>query len=173
MKEAEASQTNRVLGSVPRRATLLAAGILACLVLACSPTGDQSSATRRALDAEPVTVRLATPLPAGRAEAFFKLDTGGDQMTQRPKEAGLVVVVRVESNEYRQTIASCVDPGLGSALGGGTERELEVAVCDGEYWLVSEPGIVSVVRMDKKPDGEQVARFDLPDGVRAVQPPDR
>jgi len=143
------------------------------MVTACAPTGSESGAARRALDAVPVHVRLATPLPAGRAEAFFKLDTGGDQMTRRPKEAGLVVVVRIESNEYRQTIASCVDPGLGSALGGGTERELEVAICDGEYWLVSEPGIVSVVRMDRKPNGQQVARFDLPGGVRAVRPQDR
>lgn len=166
-------RTGRVLGRATRRTTLFAAGVLACLVVACSPTGNQSGAVRRTLDAEPVKIRLMTPLPPGRAEAFFKLDTGGDQMTQRPKEAGLMVVVRVESDEYRQTIASCQDPGLGSALGGGTERELEVAICDGEYWLVSEPGIVSVVRMDKKPDGEQVTRFDLPGSVRAVRPQDR
>jgi hypothetical protein len=118
-------------------------------------------------------IRLQTPVPPGRAEAFFKLDTGGDQMTQRPKEAGLMVVVRVGIDEYRQTIASCQDPGLGSAFGGGTERELEVAICDGEYWLVSEPGTVSVVRMDKKTGGEPVTRFDLPDSVRAVGPQDR
>jgi hypothetical protein len=82
-------------------------------------------------------------------------------------------VVRVEGDEYRQTIASCRNPGLGSALGGGTERELEVALCNGEYWLVSEPGTVFVVRMDKKPDGEQVTRFDLPGSVRAVRPQER
>lgn len=94
-------------------------------------------------------------------------------MTQRAKEAGLVLVVRVGMVEYRQTVASCRDPGLGSALGGGSERELEVAVCDGEYWLLSEPGSVSVVRMGKERGGRPVTRIQLPDRVRAVTPRDR
>jgi len=125
----------------------------------------------RPLDAEPVRTLLKTPLPPGRAEAFFAMNTGGDQMTLRPKEAGLMVVVRVGTDEYRQTIASCPDFGLGSALGGGTERELEVAMCDGEFWLMSEPGSVSVVRMNEKLNGETIARFNLPDGVRAIASP--
>ena len=158
---------------VGTRAILFGTGVLALLSLACSPCSSQSGATHRTLNAEPVKVPLITPLAPGRAEAFFKLDTGGDQMTQHPKEAGLMVVVRVESNEYRQTIASCQNPGIGSALGGGTERELEVAICDGEYWLVTEPGIVIVVRMDKNPSGEEVTRFNLPGNVRAVRPQDR
>ncbi len=169
----EAREAQRVLDRATKRVAPFAAGMLACLIIACAPTGNQTGAVRRPLDTEPVRIRLHTPIPPGRAEAFFKLDTGGDQMTQRPKEAGLMVVVRVGIDEYRQTIASCQDPGLGSALGGGTERELEVAICDGEYWLVSEPGSVSVVRMDKKPNGEPVTRFDLPDSVRAVRPQDR
>ena len=84
-------------------------------------------------------------------------------MSSHNKEAGLVVVVRVASKEYRQTIASCRDPGLGSALGGGTERELEIAVCSGEYWSISEPGTVKVLRMDKNPKGQAVAKFAMPD----------
>ncbi|MGH8622588.1 MAG: hypothetical protein ACRET3_10650 [Burkholderiales bacterium] len=92
-------------------------------------------------------------------------------MTKQPKEAGLVVVVRIGRDEYRQTIASCRDPGLGSALGGGTGSVLEVAICDGEYWLLSEPGLVTVVRVDTRPDTQRVARFDLLDGTtRAVKP---
>jgi hypothetical protein len=67
-------------------------------------------------------MRLQTPVPPGRAEAFFMLDTGGDQMTQRPREAELMVVVRMAHDEYRQTIASCRYPGLGSALGGHRVR---------------------------------------------------
>jgi hypothetical protein len=125
------------------------------------------------LDAKPVNVRLKIPLPPGRAEAFFKLDTGADQMTQRAKETGLVVVMRIGGDEYSQTISSCRDPGLGSALGGGTERELQVAICDGEYWLISEPGTVTVLRVDRKPDGDEVTRFNLPDDTRAVKPPER
>jgi len=147
-----------------------AVGTLACLIVACSPSDDQTRLKRRPLDAKPVKTRLQTPIPPGQAEAFFELNTGSDQMGQLPKEAGLMVIVRVGIDEYRQTIASCPDPGLGSALGGGTERELEIAICDGEYWLISEPGRVSVMRMDKKPGGEQITRFDLPDNLRAVKP---
>jgi len=148
-------------------------GALVCLGAAYSLYDYLARPERRPLDVTPVKTPLQTPVPPGRAEAFFELNTGGDQMVLRPKEAGLMVVVRVGIDEYRQTIASCPDPGLGSALGGGTERELEIAVCDGEYWLISEPGRVSVVRMDRKPGGETITQFDLPDGVRAVSPRDK
>ncbi len=147
--------------------------VSACLFIACSPAGSQTERKKRELDPEPVKARLETPLAPGQAVAFFKLDTGGDQMTQTPKEAGLVVVVRIGDYEYNQTIASCSDPGLGSALGGGTERELEVAICDGEYWLISEPGLVSVDRMDKKPAGEHITQIKLPDSVRAKRPDEK
>ena len=96
------------------------------------------------------------------------MDTGGDQMTRTSRQAGLVVIVRVGDDEYRQTIATCPDPGLGSALGGGTERELEVAICNGEFMLVSEPGLVSVVPIENGSEGKPIARFELPSGVRAV-----
>ena len=49
----------------------------------------------------------------GKAEAFFMLDTGGDQMSSRGKEAGLVVVVRYGAKELRQNVASCREPALG------------------------------------------------------------
>jgi hypothetical protein len=149
-------------------------GLAACapmLLLAACPTADNQAPARRSLDSTPVRSQLATPLRRGHAEAFFTLNTGADQMGQRPKEAGLVVVVRVGTDEYRQTIASCRDPGLGTALGGGTERELEVAACDGEYHLISEPGTVTVLRVDRQPPGDVVARFDLPNrSTRAVRP---
>ncbi|MBI4680999.1 MAG: hypothetical protein HY753_07300 [Nitrospirae bacterium] len=121
----------------------------------------------RELDVE---IHLSSPMPAGKAYAYFDIYTGGDQMTSKRKEAGLVFVVRYGSSEFRQTIASCREPGHGSALGGGTERELEMAICDKEYQLISEPGAVFVVRTDEKPGGEQVARFELPVSVRAVSP---
>ena len=105
-----------------KRTTYFAAGILACLVVSCSSimSDNETVAIRRPLDDKAVRVPLKTPVAPGRAKAFFKLDTGGDQMTLRPKETGLVVVVRIGGDEYRQTIASCKDPGIGSALGGGT-----------------------------------------------------
>jgi hypothetical protein len=145
---------------------------LALMVSACSQNGNEPDIERRILNTEPVKVLLKTPLPPGRAEAFIALDTGADQMMRSRKEAGLMVVVRSENNEYKQTIASCQNPSLGSALGGGTERELEVAICDGEYWLISEPGVVSVLRMDKEPRGKQVFRFTLPGNILAVRPQD-
>jgi len=158
----------------PIRFAYFAIAALACLSSAAYTLYDYlMRPERRPLDAAPVKTRLQAPVPPGRAEAFFTLNTGGDQMGQRAKEAGLMVIVRVGTDHYQQTIASCPDPGLGSALGGGTERELEIAACDGEYWLISEPGRVSVVRMDKKQEGETITQFDLPDGVRAVTPPDK
>lgn len=160
-------------GSGRRLPALLWVAGLATLLLACGPKETPDTHAPRALDTRPTKTKLATPLPAGRAEAKFALNTGGDQMAQRPKEAGLMVVVRVDGKEYRQTIASCRDPGLGSALGGETERELQVATCRGEYWLISEVGHVSVMRVDRKPEGEEVARIPLPAGVRAVAAPDR
>jgi hypothetical protein len=145
--------------------------VLSACLLACSPEQTPTpagAAQPRALDAQPAKTKQQSPLPEGKAEALFRLDTGGDQMTETSREAGLVVVVRVGEDEYRQTIATCPDPGLGSALGGGTERELEVAICNGEYVLVSEPGLVSVVPMENGAEGKAIARFELPSGVRAV-----
>ena len=144
---------------------------LSAALLACSPAETPApapAAQPRVLDAQPAKTKLQSPLPEGKAEALFRLDTGGDQMTETSREAGLVVVVRVGGDEYRQTIASCPDPALGSALGGGTERELEIAICNGEYVLVSEPGLVSVVLIENGAEAKAVARFELPKGVHAV-----
>jgi hypothetical protein len=116
---------------------------------------------------------VATPgLAEGRAEAFFTLDTGKDQMTEKSRPAALVLVVRYRSEELRRPVATCKAPSLGSALGGGTERELEVALCDGEFWLVAEPGRVLVMRMDSTP--KTVVEVALPwPNVRAVKPKER
>lgn len=122
----------------------------------------------RALDVKPVKHRLKTPLPAGRAEALFEMVLTGDQMSMTSTEVGLSIIVRHGDMEYRQIFASCRRPSSGSALGGGTERILEVAICNGEFWLISEPGLVSVHRMDKKTDGEEMLRFEIPDKLRAV-----
>jgi hypothetical protein len=153
-------------------ASLAASLASSVLLLACSPPPNTpapaSDGQPRELDAQPTKTKLQTPLPEGRAEALFSLDTGGDQMTETSRQAGLVVIVRVGADEYRQTIATCPDPGLGSALGGGTERELEVAICNGEFMLVSEPGRVSVVPIENGSEGKPIARFELPSGVRAV-----
>ena len=144
-------------------------GLALAWMLACSQSDDHTPA-RRQLD----TIRLQQTLPPDRAEAFFALNTGGDQLTTRSKEAGLVVVVRFGDREIRQTIATCSDPALGSALGGGGERELEVAMCNGEYRLISEPGVVQALRVDAQGANEVVASVRLPAaGLRAVKPDSR
>ncbi len=149
---------------------IISAALVSALPLACTPADSPEHVKPRLMQTQPVKTALQTPLSAGKAEALFRLDTGGDQMTEALREAGLVAVVRVGADEYRQTIVSCPDPGLGSALGGGTERELEIVICNGEYLLVSEPGLVSVVRIENGAEGAAVARFELPAGVRATRP---
>jgi hypothetical protein len=150
---------------------------LSAFLLACSPQPNTpapaSGGQPRALDAQPIKTKLQVPLPEGRAEALFSLDTGKDQMGQTSRQAGLVAIVRFGEDEYRQTVATCPDPGLGSALGGGTERELEVAICNGEFMLVSEPNLVSVVPIENGIEGTAIARFELPSGVRAVSAKDK
>jgi hypothetical protein len=124
-------------------------------------------------DTIPKMIKLNQPMELGRAEAFFELYTGGDQMSQQVKLVKLLIVLRYYDNEYRYIIASCSDPSLGSALGGGTNRVLEVALCNGEYWLISEPGKVIVLRTDEIHKGEIICNFELPDSIKAVTPEDR
>lgn len=122
----------------------------------------------RTLDAKPVESRLKVPLPSGRAEAYFEMVLTGDQMAMPSTEVGLSVVVRYADHEYRQLFASCRHPASGSALGGATERILDVAICNNEYWLISEPGWVSVQRRDQSQTGTEILRFEIPNKIRAV-----
>lgn len=161
----------RIRSSI-RSDVLLSAISLSIGVLVGCQAGD-SLPQKRALDAVPVRIPLAEPLPAGHAEAFFRFETGGDQMTYTKKEVGLMVVVKNGNSEYRQMIASCPDPGRGSALGGGTETVLDVAICDGEYWLMSHPGYVTVVRVEQSSDMHEITKFPLAGGARAVLPSGR
>jgi hypothetical protein len=103
------------------------------------------------------------------ARASFDVYTGGDQMTQSvspPRRLDLVIAFA--AHEYRRSIATCADPAVGSALGGGTPRELDVAYCDGEYWLISEAETIRVDRIRPPADTSEVARFVLPAGLRAI-----
>jgi hypothetical protein len=135
------------------------------------PTLIESGRVLRPHDSQPRTSHLSAPLPPGKAEAFFALDTGKDQMTDRSMDAGLVVVVRYASTELRQTVATCRDPALGSALGGGTDTVLEVAGCDGELRLISRPGQVRVERMGKDDASTTIARISLPNSDMRATPP--
>ncbi len=92
-------------------------------------------------------------------------------MVLERKTPRLRVLVRYESKTLSQTLASCAEPSMGSALGGGTERELDVAFCEGEFWLIAEPGAVWVEDRSTTP-ARVAAKFQLPwPEVRAVKPP--
>lgn len=159
-----------LMGGSIRSAIHFGASMLMTIFIGCQAEPGGALPQKRALDTTPVRVQLAQSLPANHAEAFFRFNTGGDQMTYTKKEVGLMVVVRNGNSEYRQMIASCPDPGRGSALGGGTETVLDVAICDGEFWLMSYPGYVTVVRVEESSDTHQIARFSLGESVRAVLP---
>lgn len=146
------------------------AAILLGLVLLQPDKSWSQASDRRSLDTKP-RVTLASPaLPDGEVIASFELDTGKDQMTLSRRRPRLEFVVRLLQQSIRQTIATCAQPSLGTALGGGTERELEVAFCDGEFWLIAEPGRIFVER--KSPTGPAVvASVTLPwPDVRARRP---
>lgn len=91
--------------------------------------------------------------PARRqiATAYFHFDTGGDALLATPARTH-ALRVRIEYGDVRieKTVAECTKMSGGNALGGGTVRELEVALCEGDqnnagqYWLISEPGEISV-----------------------------
>lgn len=152
------------------------------LAVACSsaarapdpgPAVPLQARSKRSLDATPRRSAFTPALPAGSAQAFFALDTGRDQLASA-KEAGLELVVRFGATELRQTIASCAEPALGSALGGGTSAVLEVAICGSEIWLQTREGRVFASRVDGPGRETVLATIALPAGVaRAVSPPDR
>lgn len=58
----------------------------------------------------------------------------------------------LDGRGHFEAVAQCDQIYTGRALGGGTARELQVVLCDGdfnnegEYRLISEPGVVSVRR---------------------------
>ena len=87
-----------------QRITLSCAALV--FVVSCTSDSDQAGYEKRTIDKAPEKIQLQNPLPPGTVEAFFTLNTGSDQMLQQPKEAGLVVVARIEDIEYRQTISS-------------------------------------------------------------------
>lgn len=118
----------------------------------------------RVLDAAPMARTLVPALPQGRVEAGFQMATGQDQMTTKGKEAGLVVVVRQGAQELRQTIASCRHPAMGSALGGGTDEVLAIAICNDEFWLMPKSGAIEVHAIEAGLSKGIVARFSLPTG---------
>ena len=135
-----------------------------------APPGSASRIRTRPLDGTPRRSVLTTELPPGIAEASFQLDTGGDQGSAT-RQVGLEVVVRFARVELRQTVASCDEPALGSALGGGSNGLLEVALCGAEFWLTTGDGKVVAKRHAEQGSDSEVANIPLPSGIlQATRP---
>jgi len=160
---------------------LLVIALVAAFGVGCAPvegptppaaSASASPIRSRPVDGTPRRSVLDTGLPPGIAEASFQLDTGGDQGSAT-KQAGLEVVVRFARVELRQTVASCDEPALGSALGGGSNGLLEVALCGAEFWLTTGDGKVIAKRHAEQGSDLEVANIQLPDGiVQATRPKD-
>lgn len=137
-------------------------------------TGSAPSTHRpRPVDTAPRATKTSPALSKERAEAFFSLDSGADRSDTSSRQAGLLVVVRFGAEKLEQVVATCRDPALGSALGGGSGEVLEVALCNGEFWLVSKPGEVLVNRIEDGGTQSVVTRIQLPPGTRPAQSPDQ
>ena len=111
---------------------------------------------------------LAVPLSPDRAEAFFLVETGRDQMTLHRPASRLILVLRYRTTEIRRRVAECRSASRGSALAPSDETNLELAICNGEYWLTTGAGKVRVRRGDSR-HGRIVTSLPLPAGIdRAV-----
>lgn len=88
--------------------------------------------------------------------AYLTAKSGGGNLRGPASGRGVLELHVIESRRHVETIARCSQIYTGTALGGGTARELQVVLCDGdlnndgEYSLISERGVVFVRR---KPDG--------------------
>jgi hypothetical protein len=134
----------------------------------------------RLLDATPVERVLPEAMPAGQASAWLELDTGGDTLSVRSLETGLVLVVRLGARELRQVFASCPEGAKGSALGDLERDVLDRAACGDVYRLVRKESAAVRTRsgqqlvVDKQlPNGDWLPAItlDLPPDIRTVSSP--
>src|SRR5579862_855283 len=96
---------------------------------AAAVAGCHDHRVHRNIDPAPIESTTAELAP-GIFEAGFALDTGGDQMSSRPVDAGLVVRVAFGSRLFRQEFASCKGGGYGDELSDGSSA-IDWAECDG------------------------------------------
>jgi len=112
--------------------------------------------------------------------AYLQANTGGDSMLAKRRHGYVLELHVIDGRHEIKPVAQCDRISGGSALGGGTERELDVALCEGdaknrgEYWLISEPGRVSVRRGPIDAAQQTVQEQALRDShARAVAKEDR
>ncbi|MVW78070.1 hypothetical protein [Bordetella sp. 02P26C-1] len=121
----------------PRRFAL--AGLATLMLGACSTSPKA-----------PATAEATGPV------AYLAPKTSGNTLRGPGSGRAVLELHVIEGRDHVKQIAQCDQIYTGAALGGGTARELQVVLCDGdfnndgEYSLISEPGVVIVRR---KPDG--------------------
>lgn len=107
------------------------------LLAGCSTTAPQTSSTRDAITGPVAYLKAKKGVPnkgvPGKAKFELQLHV-------------------LDGRDHVESVAQCEQIYTGTTLGGGTARELQVVLCDGdwnndgEYWLISERGVVSVRR---------------------------
>lgn len=120
----------------------------------------------RRIDPAPVESTNPVELPSGVVQASFELNTGGDQMSSRPVDAGLVLRVAFGRRLLLQQLASCQDAGRGNALADGSAA-IDWAICDGTTYSVH----VSDTRVEVREDRSHavITTIALPPGLHAVR----
>ncbi len=121
---------------------------------------------QRQLDQQPIASVLQSPLEPGHVEGGFGLNTCCDQGSLRPWDTGLVIWVRFNSTELRQTIASCYDAGTGNAISSLTGIEMATASCDGElFYMILENNAIIVQKGNVRKRDNIVSIIPLPEGT--------
>lgn len=112
--------------------------------------------------------------------AYLSPNKGGDSAGAAGSSRFVLELHVIDGRHAIQPVAQCEQVYTGTALGGGTARELQVALCDGdwsndgEYWLISEAGVVSVRRVADGGYRQTVLEYRLRDPqARAVAKDDR
>src|SRR5690606_9988692 len=101
-------------------------GLWLTMLSACANTGNAK------------TPDVSSPPPI----AYLHANTGGDSMLAQRKQGYVLELHIIDGDHKIIPVATCDRISGGNALGGGTSRELEVMLCEGnkedsgEYWLI-------------------------------------
>lgn len=148
--------------------------------LKCSNSSSKTSARLfLAVLSMAMLAACSTPTPDASAGtgpvAYLKANTAGGNMGTPGRPRSVLELHVIEGRHTIKPVAQCEQIYSGTALGGGTKRELQVVLCegdwnnDGEYWLISETGVVSVRRGAIKGQQQTVLEYRLRDvKARAV-----
>jgi len=118
---------------------------------------------------EPTNAGITGPI------AYLKANTGTNNASIPGRPRSVLELHVIDGRHHVEPVAQCDQIYTGTALGGGTARELQVVLCDGdwnndgEYRLISEVGVVSVRRVSAGNYQQTVLEYRLRDAkTRAV-----